>query len=208
MKELLEKLTKGEVTIDEVINQIEESKKDMVPRSRLNDKNDEIKELKEEIKQRDKQILTLEQSVKGNDELTKQLDELKQTNEGWEKKYNETQLNNAIKLAVAKTANDANDLLYFIKKDGLELQEDGTVKGLDETLTALKESKPYLFVSETPVLKGKSPNLDVKAPTITANPWERGNINLSEQARIMREDVSLAKQLINSAGFNPAQYGL
>lgn len=200
MKELLEKLIKGEVTIDEVINQIEDSKKDVVPRSRLNDKNEEINELKDEIKQRDKQILTLEQSVKGNDELTKQLDELKQTNAGWEQKYNETQLNNAIKLAVAKTANDANDILHFIKKEGLELQEDGKVKGLDDTLAALKESKPYLFVSETPVLIGRSPNLDGNNPNSVKNPFSTEHFNLTEQARILREDPNLYEQLKAQAG--------
>ena len=45
-----------------------------------------------------------------------------------ETKYKETQLNNAVKLAVAKEANDANDILAFINKDELELVDDGTVK--------------------------------------------------------------------------------
>ena len=55
-----------------------------------------------------------------------------------ETKYKETQLNNAVKLAVAKEANDANDILAFINKDELELVDDGTVKGLDEAIKRLK----------------------------------------------------------------------
>ena len=37
----------------------------------------------------------------------------------------ELKLNNAIKLAVAKDANDANDILLMLDKSNLELQEDG-----------------------------------------------------------------------------------
>ena len=100
----------------------------MVPRSRLNDKNTEIEELKEEISKRDKQIVKLQDSVKDDSEIQKELEELKNQNSEWETKYKETQLNNAVKLAVAKEANDANDILAFINKDELELVDDGTVK--------------------------------------------------------------------------------
>ena len=100
----------------------------MVPRSRLNDKNTEIEELKEEISKRDKQIVKLQDSVKDDSEIQKELEELKNQNSEWETKYKETQLNNAVKLAVAKKANDANDILAFINKDELELVDDGTVK--------------------------------------------------------------------------------
>lgn len=197
MKELLEKLVKGEVTTDDVIAQIEDSKKDMIPRSRLNDKNDEIKELKAEIKQRDEQITTLEQSAKGNEELTKQLEDLKQQNAGWEEKYKETQLNNAIKLAVAKEANDASDVLYFINKEGLELQEDGTVKGLEEGLTALKESKPYLFAQQqqpqAPVLQGRTPNLEGGAKHIT----QRDEVQKQYEQALSSGKTALAVSLKN-----------
>ncbi|WP_460910886.1 phage scaffolding protein, partial [Staphylococcus aureus] len=82
--------------------------------------------------------------VKDDSEIQKELEELKNQNSEWETKYKETQLNNAVKLAVAKEANDANDILAFINKDELELVDDGTVKGLDEAIKTLKESKPYL----------------------------------------------------------------
>ncbi|HGZ8903245.1 TPA: phage scaffolding protein, partial [Staphylococcus aureus] len=90
-------------------------------------------------------------SVKDDSEIQKELEELKNQNSEWETKYKETQLNNAVKLAVAKEANDANDILAFINKDELELVDDGTVKGLDEAIKTLKESKPYLFASSKPV---------------------------------------------------------
>ncbi|MBN4900031.1 phage scaffolding protein, partial [Staphylococcus sp. EG-SA-21] len=134
-----------------VIDAIDESKSGMVPRSRLNDKNAEIEELKAEITNRDNQIVELQNSVKDDSELQKELEEVKQSNAEWQDKYKQSQLNNAVKLAVAKDANDADDILAFINKDELELQDDGTVKGLDKAIETLKEAKPYLFADNKPV---------------------------------------------------------
>lgn len=148
---LLGQFKDGEIDKQKVIDAIDESKSGMVPRSRLNDKNTEIDELKAEISNRDEQIAQLQDSVKDDSELQKELDELKNKNAEWQDKYNKSQLNNAVKLAVAKEANDANDILAFVNQDELELQDDGTVKGLDKAIESLKESKPYLFADNKPV---------------------------------------------------------
>lgn len=74
----------------------------------------------------------------------------------------EVQLNNAIKVHFAKDANDPNDVLAFINKENLELQEDGKVKGLEDAGKALKEAKPYLFSENKPT--GNAP-IDGKNPT-------------------------------------------
>ena len=147
---LLGQFKDGEIEKQKVLDAIDESKSGMVPRSRLNDKNAEIEELKAEISNRDEQIAKLQDSVKDDSEIQKELDELKNKNAEWQSKYQESQLNNAVKLAVAKEANDANDILAFINQDELELQEDGTVKGLDKAIESLKESKPYLFADNAP----------------------------------------------------------
>ncbi|MDU0422504.1 phage scaffolding protein [Staphylococcus haemolyticus] len=148
---LLGQFKDGEIDKQKVIDAIDESKSGMVPRSRLNDKNAEIEELKAEITNRDNQIVELQNSVKDDSELQKELEEVKQSNAEWQDKYKQSQLNNAVKLAVAKDANDADDILAFINKDELELQDDGTVKGLDKAVETLKESKPYLFADNKPV---------------------------------------------------------
>jgi myosin heavy subunit len=192
MKELLEKLAKGESTVEDVLKAIDEADKEKVPRSRLNDKNEEIKELKAEIKQRDTQIDDLQKSVKGNEELTKQIEDLKKANDDWQGKYKETQLNTAIKLA-AKGAKDANDILAFIKKDGLELLEDGTVKGLEEALKGLKESKPYLF--EEVGLKGRKPNDDPTPPPTGVTKEQFGTMSYSDRVKLYNENPDLYKQL-------------
>ncbi|WP_449126357.1 phage scaffolding protein [Staphylococcus chromogenes] len=153
---LLDQFANGEVDKQKVLDTVEESQSGMVPRSRLNDKNAEIKNLKAEITNRDKQIADLEKSVKDESEIQKELDKVKQENADWQTKYQETQLNNAIKLAVAKDANDANDVLLMLDKSNLELQEDGNVKGLEDAVKALQESKPYLFADNKAT--GRTPN--------------------------------------------------
>lgn len=153
---LLDQFANGEIDKQKVLDTVDESQSGMVPRSRLNDKNAEIKDLKTEITNRDKQIADLEKSVKDESEIQKELDKVKQENADWQTKYEETQLNNAIKLAVAKDANDANDVLLMLDKSNLELQEDGNVKGLEDAVKALQESKPYLFADNKAT--GRTPN--------------------------------------------------
>ncbi|MHB7942148.1 phage scaffolding protein [Staphylococcus capitis] len=153
---LLDQFANGEIDKQKILDTVDESQSGMVPRSRLNDKNAEIKDLKTEITNRDKQIADLEKSVKDESEIQKELDKVKQENADWQTKYEETQLNNAIKLAVAKEANDANDVLLMLDKSNLELQEDGNVKGLEDAVKALQESKPYLFADNKAT--GRTPN--------------------------------------------------
>ncbi|ATW69204.1 TPA: phage scaffolding protein [Staphylococcus aureus] len=191
---LLGQFKDGEIDKQKVIDAIDESKSGMVPRSRLNDKNTEIEELKEEISKRDEQIVKLQDSVKDDSEIQKELEELKNQNSEWETKYKETQLNNAVKLAVAKEANDANDILAFINKDELELADDGTVKGLDKAVETLKESKPYLFASSKPT--GNSPQQGDN-PTGKPTKEDFKKMTYTEQVELLNSDPDLYRELSN-----------
>lgn len=191
---LLGQFKDGEIDKQKVIDAIDESKSGMVPRSRLNDKNTEIEELTEEISKRDEQIVKLQDSVKDDSEIQKELEELKNQNSEWETKYKETQLNNAVKLAVAKEANDANDILAFINKDELELADDGTVKGLDKAVETLKESKPYLFASSKPT--GNSPQQGDN-PTGKPTKEDFKKMTYTEQVELLNSDPDLYRELSN-----------
>ncbi|HEG7369190.1 TPA: phage scaffolding protein [Staphylococcus aureus] len=191
---LLGQFKDGEIDKQKVIDAIDESKSGMVPRSRLNDKNTEIEELKEEISKRDEQIVKLQDSVKDDSEIQKELEELKNQNAEWETKYKETQLNNAVKLAVAKEANDANDILAFINKDELELVDDGTVKGLDKAVETLKESKPYLFTPSKPT--GNSPQQGDN-PTGKPTKEDFKKMTYTEQVELLNSDPDLYRELSN-----------
>ncbi|HDP5860442.1 TPA: phage scaffolding protein [Staphylococcus aureus] len=191
---LLGQFKDGEIDKRKVIDAIDESKSGMVPRSRLNDKNTEIEELKEEISKRDEQIVKLQDSVKDDSEIQKELEELKNQNSEWETKYKETQLSNAVKLAVAKEANDANDILAFINKGELELRDDGTVKGLDKEIKTLKESKPYLFAPSKPT--GNSPQQGDN-PTGKPTKEDFKKMTYTEQVELLNSDPDLYRELSN-----------
>ncbi|WP_238508510.1 phage scaffolding protein [Staphylococcus epidermidis] len=192
---LLGQFKDGEIDKQKVIDAIDESKSGMVPRSRLNDKNAEIDELKAEIANRDEQIAKLHDSVKDDSELQKELDELKDKNAEWQTKYQESQLNNAVKLAVAKDANDADDILAFINKDELELQDDGKVKGLDKAIESLKESKPYLFAESKP--SGRTPD-DGKNVNGGVTQEEFNNMSVAERTDLFVNDRKTYDALINN----------
>ena len=192
---LLGQFKDGEIDKQKVIDAIDESKSGMVPRSRLNDKNAEIDELKAEITNRDEQIAKLQDSVKDDSELQKELDELKDKNAEWQTKYQESQLNNAVKLAVAKDANDADDILAFINKDELELQDDGKVKGLDKAIESLKESKPYLFAESKP--SGRTPD-DGKNVNGGITQEEFNNMSVTERTNLFVNDRKTYDTLINN----------
>lgn len=192
---LLGQFKDGEIDKQKVIDAIDESKSGMVPRSRLNDKNAEIDELKAEITNRDEQIAKLHDSVKDDSELQKELDELKDKNAEWQTKYQESQLNNAVKLAVAKDANDADDILAFINKDELELQDDGKVKGLDKAIESLKESKPYLFDESKP--SGRTPD-DGKSVNGGVTQEEFNNMSVAERTNLFVNDRKTYDALINN----------
>jgi len=192
---LLGQFKDGEIDKQKVIDAIDESKSGMVPRSRLNDKNAEIDELKAEITNRDEQIAKLQDSVKDDSELQKELDELKDKNAEWQTKYQESQLNNAVKLAVAKDANDADDILALINKDELELQDDGNVKGLDKAIESLKESKPYLFAESKP--SGRTPD-DGKNVNGGITQEEFNNMSVAERTNLFVNDRKTYDTLINN----------
>ncbi|MFA7745111.1 phage scaffolding protein [Salinicoccus roseus] len=194
IKELLEKLANGELTQEQVETQLndalDEAKEGMVPRSRLNDKNQEIQDLQNQIEERDGQIETLKNSVEDDSELQQQIQDLQTENQNWSEKYSKSQLNSAIKLAVAKDANDANDVLALLDKEGLELDEDGeTVKGLDDKVTALRESKPYLF--QTQRKRGRTPEEGNEPPGTLSKSQIMQIQDPKERQKAIKENMQL-----------------
>jgi myosin heavy subunit len=200
MKELLEKLSKGETSVDDVLKAIDEANKEMVPRSRLNDKIDEIKELQKQINERDNQLKDLSDKAKGNEDLQKQINELQDLNKQTAKEYQEKlekqafdfSLEKALSEAKAKNPKAVKALLNTeaIKLDGEKLL------GLEEQLKALQESDSYLFGDGEPAgLKGRKPNDNNQPPANVKNPFSKEHFNLTEQARLYKEDPELYRQL-------------
>jgi DNA repair exonuclease SbcCD ATPase subunit len=161
LKELLEKLAKGEITTDEVLKAIDEAEKEKVPRSRLNDKIEEVKELQGQLKDRDKQLSELSKKAKDSEELQATITQLQETNKKTAQEYEskiqqqtfDYALEKALTGAQARNPKAVKALLNteYIKLDGDKLL------GLDEQLNGLKESDAYLF-GEAPSLRGRQPN--------------------------------------------------
>lgn len=131
----------------------------MVPKTRLDDKIQDLKDLQKTLEDRDKQLEELKKvdSAKLQEEITK----LQTANETLKTEY-ETKLTqreydyaleNALRDAKAKNPKAVKALL---NSEGIKLV-DGKLTGLDEQLKALKTSDDYLFQPDG--LKGASPHL-------------------------------------------------
>lgn len=162
-KEQLIALGLTEEQADKVI--VELDKGHMIPKNRLDDKIQEVKDLQDQLTERDKDLKDLKKQAEGSEELQKQLTDLQGKYDtekaDYESKLKDTQLSSAIKLALAGKVHDSDIAISQIDKATIELGEDGNiVKGLDEQIKTLQESKPFLFVPEkpeTPEFKGTTP---------------------------------------------------
>ncbi|WP_102274085.1 phage scaffolding protein [Cytobacillus massiliigabonensis] len=153
----------------------------MVPKSRLDDKINEVKDLNDQISQRDRDLKDLKDKAAGNEDLQTKLANLQKQYDddksSFETKLKDTQLSSALKLALAGKVHDADLVTGLIDKTKIELSEDGNVsKGLDEQIKELQTSKSFLFVPEKPnkpTLRGFVPsggnNDDDKSTDIGAN---------------------------------------
>ena len=185
MKELLEKLAKGEATTEEVLKAIDDAEKDKVPRSRLNDKIDEVKELQGQLKDRDDQLVELGKKAKDSEELTGEIDRLKKENADKDTEYQgklqqqafDTKLNDALRDAKAKKPAAVKALLDLesIKLDGDKLL------GLEDQLKKVIEEDSYLFESEeTPKLGGRNPNPNKEKPPAGMTPEKFKTLSYKE----------------------------
>lgn len=121
-----------------------------------------------EITSRDAQLENLQKEAESDENLKKQLEQYKADNEKYQQQLQNTLFETAVKVAVAKEANDPDDILAFLNRESVKVAEDGkTVEGLDVALQDLKARKPYLFTSEqkrvskTPVKGDTAPPLTV-----------------------------------------------
>ncbi len=151
LKALLEKATiqDGVLDIDGLVAAIKtEFPKNAVPKSDFNVLNGTKKDLEQQIKNRDKQLKDLQDKLKGSDDLEKTIKDLQEVNktikETYEAKLKDMAINYAIQ---AKLTNTKYPELLMNKFDKAKLSvaDDGTVSGIDEQLTSLKEQYKDLF---------------------------------------------------------------
>ncbi|MHB8063518.1 MAG: phage scaffolding protein [Ruminiclostridium sp.] len=140
------------------------------------------------LKKDNKDNATLQQTIKDHEETIKTL---KTTYEG---KVKEMTINTAIqsKLTDAKYP---ELIVGKFDKTKLSIADDGTVLGIDEQLTTIKETYKDLF---KPIVKGKDPNNNNTNHNGGKNPWSKEHFNLTEQGKMLKEDPELAAQYMAS----------
>jgi hypothetical protein len=194
-KEQLLELGLTEEQADKVLNLHKEVLTGFIPKARFDEVNETKKELEQQIQERDNQLKELQKKAKGNEELEKRILELQEANKATKEQYEAKIREMTINAAIQSKLTDAKypDLLLTkFDRSKLSIAEDGTVLGIDEQLTALKEQYKDLF---KPDVKGKEPvNIGGGTPS-TKNPWSKEHFNLTEQGRILRENPELAAQL-------------
>lgn len=160
--------------------------------------------LETQIKERDKQLDTLKKTAGDKEKLEATIKQLQEDNKSAKTKY-ETDLKNlridsAVKLKLSGTAQDVDIVAGLIDKTKLIVSDDGTVAGLDEQITPLKQSKPFLFKE----IKSKGGNYDPAggAGGNTVNPFKKETFSLTEQGKLFKENPALAKSLAQEAGIN------
>lgn len=194
-KEQLLELGLTEEQADKVLNLHKEVLSGFIPKTRFDEVNETKKDLEQQIRDRDKQLKDLQGKVKGNEELEKTIKELQEANKATKEQYEDKIKDMTITAAIQSKLTDAKypDLLLAkFDRSKLSIAEDGTVLGIDEQLSTLKEQYQDLF---KPDVKGKDPFNKDKSHSGVKNPWSKEHFNLTEQGRILRENPELAKQL-------------
>ncbi|MCG2030712.1 phage scaffolding protein [Staphylococcus epidermidis] len=196
-REFLRGLGLEEETVQKIVDEHHDTLRDFKNKAEKTESlQEQLDKANEELTNRDNQITELQKAKDGdNQELKDKLSNYKKENAQYQAEMKQLKLNNAVKLAVAKDANDADDILAFINKDELELQDDGKVKGLDKAIESLKESKPYLFAESKP--SGRTPD-DGKNVNGGITQEEFNNMSVAERTNLFVNDRKTYDTLINN----------
>ena len=202
LKELLKKAGIEEAKLDGLIADIsKELPKYFIPKDKYNEVAEAKKKLETDIQERDKQLEQLKAAAGSNEELKKQIETLQAENkkaaEEWQAKMAQMQLDFAIEKALAAAkAKNAKAVKALLDMEKVKLDGDQLL-GIDEQLKALQQSDQYLFGDSGKVGGGTNPP---GAGGAEVNPWKKDTFNLTQQAKILRENPALAARLKAEAG--------
>ncbi len=117
-----------------------------IPRSRLNQVIHQKNTFMKNIENLNNQLKEMQEDIKDRDQLIKRLENSKNKITQENLRIKDICLTNAIKLEALKmNAKNIHVIGTLVDKKRLEILENGTVKGLEEQLKELKESQEGLF---------------------------------------------------------------
>lgn len=180
---------------EEQADKVVEGHKGMVPRTRLNDKIEELKDLQAQLQQRDEQLTELQGKAQGNEELQAQIQALQEQNEQTKAEYQQALQQKEFDFALTEALRDAKAknpkaVKALLNTESVKFEE-GKLIGLSEQLEKLKQSDDYLFVAEG--VKGKTPPQGAQPPQITKEQFEK--MSYTEKTKLYNENVELYNQL-------------
>jgi hypothetical protein len=135
---------------EDLVKQINEKSKDfkidiaeekLIPKTKFDEINTQLKDSKTQITERDKQLETLKEGAKGNEELTKQIEDLKTANENANKEYQEKLLAREKEFETETLIASSGAKNVKAVRALLDPEKDAK-----EQIEALKKSDDYLFV--------------------------------------------------------------
>lgn len=149
-------------------------------------------DFEEQLKTANTTIEDLKKNNKDNETLQNTIKEHETTIENLKKEAETKDFNYALDSALKESkCKNTKALKALLNIEGIKLQE-GKLEGLEEQLNTLKESDSYLFeIESNPGSKGFNPGGD---PGFK-NPFSKEYFNLTEQAKLLKENPSLANQL-------------
>ena len=137
--------------------------KEHIPYDRFKQVNDDKKTLEGQLAERDKAIAELNTKLKAGEDAAKSIGELQAQLKEKDAAVANAKKEAAIQVAITQAkGKNAKAIVALLDASKLELQEDGSVKGLKEALDGLRKSDSYLFEPEkqqTPPASGFNPPL-------------------------------------------------
>lgn len=191
-REYLKSLELSEEIIDKIMD---ENGKDV---EAVKNKYADYDNIKVQLKEANKQI----ENFKNMD-----IDKIKQAADDWKSKFDKSKQEHqrqleeliketAIKTAIADKAQDIDIVAKLFDTDKITVDETGRVSGVDEQLTAMQESKKFLFKTNE-VQVDYTPR---SGKTKSINPFAKDTFNLTKQGKLLKDDPEKAKALAAEAG--------
>lgn len=158
-----EKLIEMGLTEELATSVMKELDGNYVPKARFNEVNTELKQAKDQVKERDSQLETLKKNVGDSEKLKKQIEALQNDNKTKDEAHAaeikqikiDAAVDKALADAKAKNPKAVKALLDLAKA---EISDDGTIKGLDAQIKTLSEAEDSKFLFDTDNTQNKNQN--------------------------------------------------
>lgn len=163
-----------------------EELKAFIPKTRFDEVNNDKKKLELDVRERDSQLETLKNSTGDVESMKTQIATLQAENKTKDETHAaeikqlkmDSAVNTALNVAKAKNITAAKALLG-LDPTKVEFNEDGSIKGLDETLTKLKTADDSKFLFDT---QAKRSTVKGAKPGETGKEEPDGKVDMSKMS--------------------------